>query len=82
MANTLIQQTAIDFVFGGETDTVDYTALMEALAKGEQAYLDFIPSGVYLSERFETDETGVLYETLTDLSKYLTQFASDVLASV
>jgi formaldehyde-activating enzyme involved in methanogenesis len=81
MANTLIEQTALDIVFGGATDTVDYQSVIDALERGVQP-LDAVPDTVYIWEHFQNLDADGVAEVLESFVSTLTTFAGDVLASV
>ena len=81
MANTLIEQTALDIVFGGATDTVEYQSVIDALERGAHP-LDAVPDTVYIWEHFQTLDADGVAEVLESFVSTLTTFAGDVLASV
>jgi hypothetical protein len=81
MANTLIEQTALDIVFGGDTDTVEYQSVIDALERGVQP-LDAVPDTVYIWEPLQTLDADGVRDVLDNITRSLTHFASDVLASV
>jgi hypothetical protein len=86
MANTLIEQTALEIMFGGDTDKLDYALLVEALKDGKtyEEAMGNLWDTVFLCDQYEDlffDPMGIV-EELHTLVGVLTKFAGDVLASV